>query len=328
MNENQDNLLNIIGILYRWRKPIIFTCSLVALGSIIISLLLPTYYRATTIFYPSNPALNSPSVIFGTSQKDLDFYGDADDIDRLISIASSGELIDFMIDNFNLYKHYKIDTFQDKAAYKVRIKFLKFYEVIKNARNGIELTIEDKDPLLAAKMANAARDKIDELALRLNYHSQQKLLSTFETSIKNKQNDIFVLNDSLKQLRYKYGVYLDFKKENNAGNLLNIRPRDNNIEQFNEGLSYVQVLTQLLESKSKELAEEIEHHDKLKAAFNSGISALHIQDKANIPLVKSRPARTLIVLSSIILAFIFSVLAVLLLDRYKHTNWDSVMNNS
>ncbi len=321
---NKDNLLDIVQTLFKWKRPIIWLCLATAILTVIITLLMPNYYKSQTLFYPANPSLNAPNVIFGTSSRDLSFYGDDEDIDRLLSIAQSKELIDQMVEDFDLMTIYDINPDDIKAPHKVVLQFFKRYNVIKNERGAIELSVEDKNPQRAADMANAARNKIDAIAQKLNANTQKKILETFDNSVQIKQDKIKTLSDSLSRVRQQYGVYLDMSSDNGSS-IINVKT-GKSIEQFNQGLAYVQVLTQILNKESEALAKDMQRFEKLKTAFNSGISAVHIQDIATRPVVKSAPRRSLIVISAVLIAFLLASLLALLLEQYKEVNWREIVN--
>ena len=163
--EQRENLLDVLKILFKWLRPIAYLCIGVGIGTTAISLLLDNYYESTTTFYASSIDQAKPGQIFGTSSRDLEFYGNDRDNDRLLTIAESNGLVDYMVRTFDLYTHYDIDSTKERAPFNVRQKFNKYYTVIKTKREAIELSIEDTDKELAAEMVNAARNKIDELAI-------------------------------------------------------------------------------------------------------------------------------------------------------------------
>jgi tyrosine-protein kinase Etk/Wzc len=204
---NRDNLLGVIGTIYRWRKAIRNVCLLVFVGSAALALWLPNYYKSTTTFYPSSPELSKPEVIFGASSKVIDYFGTDRDLDRLLEIASSNEVVDHLVARFALYKHYDIDSTGREGLFFVRETFRGFYVVQKNKNDALELSIEDKDPRLAADMANAARDKINELSQRMVKKTQAMLLATFDENIQNKQRELKQLADSLRFLQARYNLY-------------------------------------------------------------------------------------------------------------------------
>ena len=207
MVNNNERLVDVLKSLYAHRRLISNVCLFTLLGSLVIAFLLPNYYQSTTIFYPTSPQLANPELLFGSSGQVTQYYGNDNDLDRLLEIASGNELADFMIDSFKLYEHYDIDPNTAEGPYKVRKRFRKLYRVEKNKFDAIEISIEDTDRELAAKMINAARVKIDQIGQRLTKDSQRKLLDAFERNISGKENTILVLNDSIEVLKNKYGIY-------------------------------------------------------------------------------------------------------------------------
>jgi tyrosine-protein kinase Etk/Wzc len=205
--ENQDSLLGVIRTLVKWRKPIIVTTLIAAVGSSIIVLLIPVFFQATTIFYAASPDLSMPERIFGTTNQAMEYYGKDEDIDRIMTIAKSGELAEYLIRTYGLYGHYDIDTTDAKAPYWVREKLDKLYNVQKTKYDAIELSVEDTDPELSARIANDARRKIDEIAQRLIKNSQLEVLKTYESSIAEKQSLLDALSDSLQIIRSRYEVF-------------------------------------------------------------------------------------------------------------------------
>ncbi|MFN7118926.1 MAG: Wzz/FepE/Etk N-terminal domain-containing protein, partial [Saprospiraceae bacterium] len=201
--EQRDHLLGVVQTLWNWRKSILLVCVAAVLGTAIISLFLPNYYRATTVFLATSPDQAKPDALFSARE----YYGNANDVDRLLTIAESNELVEFLVDTFNLYEHYDINKQNPRAAYNVRQKFFSLYEVKKNKRDAIELSVEDRDRELAARIANAAREKIDEIAQKLVKEGQAKAIQTFENQIQVKQALLKNLSDTLIVLSNTYGIY-------------------------------------------------------------------------------------------------------------------------
>lgn len=364
-NNNSYNLLDVLSTIFKWKKAILLTCVATAVLSAIISLLLPVYYKATTIFYAASPDLAVPEAIFGNSTTTPDYYGTENDMNRIMSIAKSNELATFMIDSFKLYQHYDIDTTSPKAAYYVRLNFAKHFEVLKTKYDAIELSIEDRDRELAARMANTAREFINHLGQALIKDGQAKLLQTFEANIRAKEESLRMVNDSLQQLRERYGVYnhlaqsetmseLVMKTEAKLSNsraklsalegqsrfrdsIILLRADIKGLEQelqqlnerlkrFNEGMAQVEMLKAIQAEASEKLGEDKEHYKQLKAAYESDFPAVLLLEPATVPVIKERPKRMLIVAVSTVVAFIFSVLAVLIFETYREVDWKRILH--
>ena len=202
-----DNLLEVIRLLFRWRKHLIITVAIAAIGSAIISLVLPVYYEATTTLLPVNPLLKSPNHVFGTSTENPEPFGTEEDLDRMLAIAESKELTDYIIQRFDLYNHYNIDSTEVKAPYKIKKKLFKLYNAQKNEFGEIEISVEDKDKDRARDMANAIRIKMDEIDQKLMKANQRSTVLMYQNELNGKDAYLKVMKDSLSGMRQKYGIY-------------------------------------------------------------------------------------------------------------------------
>lgn len=366
--EQKDNLLDILRTLFRWKKQIITVCLITGIGAVAISLFLPNYYKGITVFLAVSPDQAKPDALFGDGQTRTAYYGNENDIDRLLTIAQSGMLINFLVDTFQLYKHYEIDPDQPKAEFKVRDQFAGLYEVEKTKRDAIELSVEDKDRTLAASMANTARRKIGEMARQLIREGQLRTIHSYQSNIENKEAQLKVLSDSLIAKRRRYGIYnIDGQSEALTSQVSEAEaklvqskarlkaleetpgvPRDTIIqlrasvrglegsyanisermERFNDGMAEVGTLNRQYLEANATLSEDKERLKQTLSVYNSDIPSIVVVEEAEVPLIKSRPKRSFIVIGAVAIAFLFSVIGVLILDTYQDVDWKSVYKGS
>ena len=359
---NDYSLIHVLKILARWRKHILIATGIVAVVSIIGSLLKPNYYKSTVIVYAASPTLANPDPI-GGGEKLYYIYGTGEDLDRLFSLANSSGVKSYLIRKFNLSEHYGIDTTSAKGKAKLYAKFNKVYETKKTKYDGLELSIEDTDPVMARDMVSAARIKIEKIAQQIIKESQYMLLETLKGSIKNQEELLKINGDELTTLKDKYQIYDSYAQASNfakmtTSNQTNLSgltakvaamksfrmPRDSinkvraNIEamkskiaktdsiikSFNEGVLTVRLMEVEQNKGVDEVALEKERLKKLQASYNKSFAALHILEKEEIPNEKSRPKRSLIVLGLTFLAFVLSCLCVLLIEGTKNINWREI----
>jgi LPS O-antigen subunit length determinant protein (WzzB/FepE family) len=204
---NRESLTGIFQVMYRWRKAITYLCLAAAVLSVGVALWLPNYYQSTTVFYPASPRLADPMQIFGVNTEATEIYGSDRDLDRLSEISNSGTLVDHMVQKFRLYEHYDIDSTSNEGRFYVRETFNGLYTAIKNKNDAIEITVEDTDPKLAAEMANAARDYVNQMALRFSKESQAKMLTAFDANIRRKTVELDQLADSIQRLQDAFRIY-------------------------------------------------------------------------------------------------------------------------
>ncbi len=366
--KQRDSLLGVISTIAEYIRYIIAICAIVAIGSIIVSLLLPVYYQSYTTFLSVNPDLLTERGLFGTTTRDPQPFGNNNDNDRLISIAESAELQNYLIDKFDLYEHYDIDTSSTKAPYYIRLALADLFEAKRTKMDAIQLSVEDKDPELAAAIATAARLKIDSINLQLIKALQHSQVQTLEQSLVEKQVLLNTLSDSTQAARTRYGVYnIDSQSESlsaliltRKGKLISSRARlealKNNprakrdsvlyldasvkglekevevleaeMTQFNKGMSKVQALEEEYEEAAKQIVYQKEQLKKVRTAYRSSLSSIFLLDEAAVPVIKSRPVRSLLVIAATLAAFIFSIIGVLIFEHYRDVNWREVFKSA
>ncbi len=364
MSDN-DNLLGVLKSIFRWKKQILWLCILAGIGAVIISLLLPNYYKSTTIFYAASEDVAKPDPV-GNALKERAYFGRDEDIDKILTIAQSNDLKSYIIEKFNLYEHYDIDPSNVKSKFKIREKFDGFYDIMKTKYEALELSFEDKDPKMAAAVSNAAREKVNDLSKKLTKDAQLKQLKDKEKALKSKEQDIRTIGDSLKHMRQRYGIYnvraqsesLSKQISQTAGEYAMKKskleafisnpsiPRDTIaylqatvigleqklktenaiMEKFNSGASMVSAMDNASDIAVAQFAEDRERYKQLKAAHEADTPMLILVESAETPLRKSRPKRSLLCLASVLITFIFSVFGAIIIDTYKNVNWKEIYN--
>jgi tyrosine-protein kinase Etk/Wzc len=366
--DNRDNLLGVLATLFKWKKQILNVILLAGIGTAAISFLfLDDYYRATTVFYVASPDLFKPEQMFGTSNKDMEYFGTDGDLDRVLTIAESNELYDFLIKTFDLYKHYDIDSTKQKAPFKVREHLQKLYEVKKTKFDAVELSVEDTDREFASRMANTAREKIDEITQRLIRNSQLSLIKAYESSFLEKEKTLSSINDTLTRLRQNSGV-IDPEQQTEAvtksaveagvnyarskarlaamrkmpsmsqdtiallettvkGYEEEVKQSNATLKRYNDGYNGVVDMKNQYERESEQVSRDKQRFLQLRIAYATKISAVSVIELAAIPIVKERPKRAIIIVSAMLIALIFSIIGVLLADNYKNVSWKEISNN-
>jgi len=361
--DNRENLLGVITTIFKWKKQILTVCLITAIGAVIISLLLPNYFKSSTLYYVASPDLALPEPV-GNRLKEKSLYAQPGDIDRNLTIAESNGLVDYMVDKYNLYEHYEIDSTKEKAAFKVREKFRNLYTVTKTKFDAVELSIEDTDKELSATMINDARRYVETVAKQLLLEPIGQTLKGYKLS--EKEADLNILGDSLRRIREKYGVYnalsqseflssllatsesklamnktkLDvLKKESSVDPdtivLINafvkgleqeVVKNKENLHRLNEGMATIEALNSAYREAAEQLSLDKERFKQIKIARDADPPVLYVIEEGKVPLDKSRPKRSIICIAAVLIAFIFSVLCILILEAYRDVNWKEIVN--
>lgn len=287
MSKNK-NLVEFVRIMLKWKRLILIVTVIAIVGSIVLAVLQPNYYKSTTIFYPNNLGSFDRSYLFGTGERDKiqSMFGSKQDVNRVISIANSSELIGQVIDHYNLTAHYNIDSTNSDWRYKVMKEFSKNFKVIKSELDNIELSVWDRDPDKASQIANYFVMRINQIYSSLLVERNK----SNATSIEERLNEI---NESLKKVS------------------------DSLIVVGNSGNANYKALIQMQEN----LLEELNHWNSLsnqyKAVAGNNFKSLFIIEQAYPAERKDRPVRWIIVVSATLIAFVLSIFASLFFEKYK-----------
>jgi len=351
------NLNDVFKVLKKWRRKIIMATFGIAVISVIVSLLMPNYYKAETIFYAASPDLAEPIPIGGLD-KNVRIYGDDNDLDRLFTIALSYELSQFLIDSFNLYKHYDIDPEDSKAKFKVRQELLDNFQTIKTKYGALQLMVEDHDPQMAAAIANAAREKIGNIAQIIVKESQKNLLQGYEQNLTIKQTQSDSLAGQIRRLKLENNI-LDTRTQGEIYTSLitrttadleeakakylyykNNRLNKDSIDKYaaresgfrsklekikTENLVYARIVSPILQMEREQeriidqIALDKERKKQLAASIYAPFTSLHLVEAAQIPVQKSRPKRSVWVILATLIGFLMSCIGVYVAENYgKH----------
>ncbi len=198
------SLLHILGMLIRWRKPLIILTLAATFLTAALSLFIPNYYTATATFIPAN----EDKQLFDTENgENNSLYGDEDEVDRALIFAQSPVLVDFMIRKFNLADRYDIDASSPKGEDRVNKRFRKLYHIKKNEYSGVEVSIEDTEPLLAAQMLDTLLQKLDFFYKEATSGNKKLIIATYENTLNEKKTELRQIVDTLMILRRQYGIY-------------------------------------------------------------------------------------------------------------------------
>jgi len=280
-------MLELVSIIFRWKWHLIAVCFLAAVISAVTLYLKPNYYQSRAVFLAANPYTVDRTSIFSRTPGDYPTYlfGNSQEIDRLLSIGRSSPLLQSVISEFNLQQHYKIKASDPLAGVKAAEKFMKNFSIIKNALDGIEVAVEDEDPQVAADIANSVVDKIDETYSNITKESKINLTQTL-------QNNIDDLNKRIKQV-------------------------DVQIKESPTNINYLQ------QTKTT-ITNDLNEAETIKAQYNTlannKVSSVYILERAAPSLKKSKPKRTLGVLSAVLATLILSIFTVVILEQLKKLN--------
>lgn len=292
--ESSLQLFDVIKAIYQKRKTLLLV--LIAAGIIgsAVAMLLPVYYKSTTIFYAANPGMNDRQNLFREQAGNLpiEYFGSEKDVDRVLQICKSGNINGYIVNKYHLAQHYKIDTTSPYYHTLVSEQFKENSQMVRNELGAIEITIFDTDAKMAADMANDIVHTVDNINKSFFAEQNQKGIRLMEQNIQSKTAQISHLNDTLAQLR--------------------------------RGSNQDLISTYAAQQKAavKDLNKLNGLYEQYKAAAGNEFSTVNIIEPAYAAERKSKPVRWLIVVSIMLVSFSVSVIFLLLKERWASIKKD------
>jgi uncharacterized protein involved in exopolysaccharide biosynthesis len=308
--DKEFNLVTAVRIVLKWKKPILILIVVSGIAAGLFSVfVMDEYFLSWSTIYPTNQYVNDRNVIFNSmsSSGQVEYFGSKGDVNRVITIANSEPIIDYIIDSFKLVDHYKIDR---KTAYwktKVRKKFDKNYEAIKTEHDAIQISMFDTDPKLASDMVNAVVDKVDEENKSHVNETKKNLYNLISAQITEQQKNVNGYADTLSILSAQYKI----KVSAGAPGTVIVDGNDARAVQQYKALLAKQ------ENAEKELNNRSNIQQQMEVALKSNSSSLFIVEKATPADRREKPVRSLVVIITMLLTGFISVIGVLLIEQMK-----------
>ena len=208
MEEKEIKAVDILTILFERRWFLIKNFLLVAVASVIISLLLPKWYTSSSVILP--PASSAPELSAFTSGSLGNILGGMagmsnNSVDVYLAILNSRTLRQTVIDKFNL-----ADVYELKGDYYIETVFK-----ILNERTGVNYDMDtgvitvsylDKDPQLAADVANFYISQLDKINKELSVQKAKIEREFLEKRVEMNYKEIDQAEQTLKEFQEKYNA--------------------------------------------------------------------------------------------------------------------------
>ncbi len=330
LKENsQFDSSGFLFFIYKWRKPLIIVCASALIASWIFSssIFITPKYRSSVILFPV--ATNSVSKVL-ISQKsgikeDILGFGEEEQTEQLLQILNSNKIRDRIIKKFDLMNHYGINP---DSRYKTT-KLIREYENNITFRRtkymAVKITVLDKDPLMAANIANTISELLDSTKNQMQKERAVMAFRIVEQEYKKLQDEIREIVDSLIVIG-KLGVN-DYESQSEVINqqfAIAISKNDkqaiNALEKKLDilakyGSTYLS-LKNILEFNAEQLILLKAKYVEAKIDAEQELPQKFVVNDAFAAENKSYPIRWIIVVVSTLSAFLLTILIIIIIENF------------
>jgi len=210
MVEDEINLLDYWRVLVKWKRLIGCCVGGAFLASVVISLLLPKIYAATTTLMPPQPDTSllgmSTGQIGNLSTSGMGLFGMGSPSDLWVGVLNSRTVQDILIKRFDLMTQFKAETMED-----ARRALSGVVSISKSKKDDmISITVEDKEPQHAADMANAFVEALDKINKSITMTSGGRMRAFVERRLREERDALAHVEKEVQMFQEKNGaVQLD-----------------------------------------------------------------------------------------------------------------------
>ena len=318
LNKERNNLIQFI---WAQRKSLLIITGIVFVISTIVSLLITPLFLSTAIVFPAASSNVSFSDQRNVKAAAMDF-GEEEQAEQLVQILQSSRIRDKVVSKFNLLEHYEIAENDKNKYYKLNNEYTSHFDFTRTRYGSIQIDVLDKDPELAAKMANSIVDLIDTVkndmirertkpAFDINKRKMGQMLHDRD-SVLNLLDSLSAIGVGTMDIRSNlFQALVDSK---NAVEKSDIKAKL--VVSMLYGAQY-----DALENMLNEMIIKIEEfrvsYEQAESDANANFNHKFVVEKAVKSDKKEKPKRMIIVLVASLGGFIFGVLFLLIRQRIQ-----------
>ena len=316
-------------ILYLWKRkiPLIIITMAAAIISTLISFTITPKFRSSVVLFPASESPVSKSLLQTNFQDRVGIlgFGDEDQLERILQVLHSDDIRDHVVNQYNLMEHYEIDP---DGPFPLTKLFGEYSSNIKYKRteyNSIVIEVMDKDPQMAADIANDIAAQIDSTMNRMKRDRALKALKLVEQEYMSSAQRAREFNDSITLLHKKGIISYDAQierlteaygravSENNRDAVREIEDKMDEFQQYTGPFVYYWSMWSNEVGRLRDLEFK---YIEAKAEAELLLSNVFVLDKAYKAEKKAYPKKSIIVMVSTFASFVLAVMAFLFFESF------------
>jgi len=276
---------DLLDLMWQWRKQILLLVVITLIVTTTIVFLVPKRYVSVATALPASSYATDKTSVFSQNLQTLySTLGLPDDLDKMVGTAHLDTVYRYVIAQLDLTDHFGLNKTNVNAVGKAGLILKKHTRVIKSDYGELKVKVWDVDQDLAANLANAIMEKIQQIHQDIQTANNLMMLAKINEDYREKKIDYEKLTDSI-------------QKSTNGST------------------------AELMSAQRSSLLQQVQEDEKLLNQYNLMVNArpqaLIIIEKATPALAPDRPKPLEAIIAATILSFFFGLLTALILSKRK-----------
>lgn len=305
MNNYFDNTPIIkVFIKWKWHLAIITLVAAIAGAVFSSSTFITPMYKSEAVLYPSNVAA----------------YSDETFTEQMLQIMQSNEIMDSVVEKFDLMKHYKIDKGYKYWKTALIGEYRDNVRISRTPYDAVLIKVMDKDPEIACAMVNEIIRLYDYKVGTMHKIKRYETVQMYKRQLEEKQQFIDSLKTKMAEISTNYGV-VEYESQSREvtksylegrGSKDDIDDMKGNLEQYGPEMLALAKLIKM-ESEYYSLVK-VDYEQELRF-YNANMTFSNVVSEPFVADKKSYPVRWVVVALSAIAACLLSLLLIYVFDN-------------
>ena len=308
--KNSYNFSSVDLLIYIWKKRWILGMVglITGIASIVISLMITPMFQASVIMYPAtNVMISKELLVQNFSGKNVHGFGDEEQAEQLLQVLNSEPIRTRIIEKYDLMNHYEIDP---EGKYPKTELFEQYRSNI-NFRlteyMSVEIDVMDKDPEIAADIANDISDLVDTVYNSVIKDRAWEALRLVEGEYRDAEETLDLIRDSLDLISSQLTSNMETGDD----------PTDVMIRTLSEnGAFYFSMINQI-RNQSGIVAGLSLRYKEARLEAEQDLTYKFVIEHAFPPEKKAYPNKSLIVIVSTFASLLLALIVLIVIDNVK-----------
>ena len=320
-NAYDFSLVEVLRFALKWKWHILILTAVAGIAGAVFSG--PTFitpkFASTVVFYPSTINSISGVVLSDNQFKDKDAlqFGEEEEAEYALQILNSAPLMTKVVERFDLMNHYDIDPNGSYPYTKLEKEIKSNISFRRTELLSIEIQVLDKDPQLAAEIANYISAALDTAKTEIQRQVAQKAFEIIEKEYQSKLAEVEQLKNGINALNSEGVVENPFNRKNKRAARNDALLNADKLQGEGNNLGTLLSLTESLSLQVEQLNELQRKYERAKVDLNEYIPHHFVVTPASAAEKKVKPVRWIIVLGAMFSTFFLSIIMIILIERIR-----------